>query len=769
MADEKLRIYKHGSGSYAEVTSATEGGFDSLTLTHVRNEAGSLEFNLAATAAPIVNGWMNEAAKVEWWRDGAKREIFYVDDYNLKWSALSAAVKCVGVLISGKTALFTGAASGVPAGTFLQTLCAAVTDWVWDGSKVDAGSYTIAALDYVDKPADEALKEVCQLGGLTFWFDADKKLNVEVLHTSTDHTYAMGTTGHEFDTTYTARDIINVLTIVGASATYGPFTDTTSWTDYGPKALKISLDWVNSSQQAQDYADAFFLENAQPRRILGLSVNHDVDLRPGLKVAVTGLGDGRTYEDIIQQVAYKLGELWDDLQIGPPPLALTASQASVTTVSSGGTPGPQGPTGPPGADATLPDFPTYWATGDTVGNPQPPTEVVANLAHKTLIVGWKMPSEYQFRTWELYQDITWPFTPDTANGTNRIYTGQQTVTIVKHNPSATAYYYKVCAVNTRGERSTFVDITNGGAGFVFTAIPAGEIDTITTGQIVAGGATIAEALIGNLSASKITAGTIDAARITGITVSALTITAATINGGTVTGATLRTAAPGASSGAIVLGSPWDRIVFYAPSIATECGHIVANAAGGGYPAGVAIRASDSATGLFVGGTGSFFAGNLYCNSAIEATGDVIADSALYAKGGRLHLYSGASERQIGVTGTSLLLTDGSNNTLGTMPNLADWITTLSTGYGTTVLHPSGCVGVAADSGYLYSVDSAGNLCSHQVDSLWCAHYLFAGTSGGPSGARYYFGGSSYNTYLRWDDSAKKLKVYNAGTTYTIGP
>ncbi len=361
MGAETLRLYKHAATGYVDITSATKGGFSDLVRTAVRNEAGSLDVTLTATTAAIVNGWVNECGTVEYWEDGAKVASYYVDDYSVKWSGLTAHLKCVGALVLGKTALYTGNFVNVTAQSALQTLVGA-GGWTWDAAHVSgASSYTITGLTYTDKPADEAIREVCEQAGLTFWLDVDSVFNCEAGHSAVDKSLTLGVNAADFETTYAARNVINQVIFIpswGGGCVWppgDPFPPFTGWTFnhpssqaiYGVRASRVQMAAVRSYTQAADYATRIFATQALPQCEMGVLADYDASLRPGLFVEVLGLNDGRTYQGLILQVETTLGALVQELRIGAMPATLAPTMPGPRSLGGGepspGTPGSTDP------------------------------------------------------------------------------------------------------------------------------------------------------------------------------------------------------------------------------------------------------------------------------------------------------------------------------------------------------------------------------------------------------------------------------------------
>jgi hypothetical protein len=225
---------------------------------------------------------------------------------------------------------------------------------------------------------------------------------------------------------------------------------------------------------------------------------------------------------------------------------------------------------PPPIDmALLPAFDTYFTDADTVGDPAPVTGLAGAAGFSGVLLSWDLPAEAQWRTWEVYEGATSGFTPGEP-----VAVATQTVIHIPHNPESGPLYFKVRAINSRGEPST--DVQVGPFTLPATPIADGSItevkiddDAITAPKIKAGEITAAKLNVADvqasvvtadkintlsLNASIITAGTIATARlnateiqaavVTAAAINALTLNAVTITGGTITGATVRTASSG---------------------------------------------------------------------------------------------------------------------------------------------------------------------------------------------------------------------------------
>jgi hypothetical protein len=508
MATETLRIYKHGSGSYTDVTSATTGGFTRLTRTQVLSDVGSLDFTLACVTPASLASIIDEAATVEYWEDGAKLATYVVDDYTPHLMELTCDVKCVGELGLGASpgaAMDASITLSQPADLVMSDAVAhqrassgTGIQWAWDAAKVnipfrvlldafpgslsgswarvigsasasassgnmrisitgsqeavyvntsltpradmcvqvmlasagsagnlgivaryssttsfylaifnattvvfyrktgatytalstsaafsdalvvgdalafsvigsaltayvngvqvhsdtdtvitapgiagvrgESGTTTIVyldnfavttgalpptayALDTSNMPCADAIKAAAQLSGMTFWLDSTHTLNAEPYRTAVDKTYTLNVTLRGFDPTYSARGVVNQLVITYGSNTW-VFQDAASIAQYGMRSLAISSSSLATAAQAQACASTYFDQWAQPRMSIRIFVDHDATLRPGLLVAVTGMGDGRTYQDLIQQITWTVGDLYDELVLGTPALAL---------------------------------------------------------------------------------------------------------------------------------------------------------------------------------------------------------------------------------------------------------------------------------------------------------------------------------------------------------------------------------------------------------------------------------------------------------------
>jgi hypothetical protein len=95
---------------------------------------------------------------------------------------------------------------------------------------------------------------------------------------------------------------------------------------------------------------------------------------------------------------------------------------------------------------------------DPAGAPSLPIGTFGTAAFESIILSWAMPALalVPFRSYEVYEGTTSGFAPDTGAFSNRIMATPQTVVSIPHITGSGPWYEKVCAVNSRGERSAFV-------------------------------------------------------------------------------------------------------------------------------------------------------------------------------------------------------------------------------------------------------------------------------------------------------------------------
>lgn len=338
MSEHKLRVYKHAASGYTDILSSSQGGFQNLELTWVRNDAGSLRFDLAATTPAMFHSWLDEASRVELWEDSSRLGIYHVDAYAPRWSALSCSVDCTGILASTKDAPFSGGYTNATAMQVLSGLVAAAPGITWVSGSVSVPSGTVSALSYVDRTVYDGIAELATLFGFDFWVDGDGVFCTAPHPTTTEKTFTLNDDSYEFDTSYSARDIVNRLILTTDSGVWA-FDDLTSQGVYGIHQQRVSVTGIVSKADAEKWATNVFALLAYPIQRITIETDHAADNLPGKLVEVVGLGDGRTYLDKISQVTWSLGDLTDNVQIGHQPPALKPPGAVAGVNGLGGNDG----------------------------------------------------------------------------------------------------------------------------------------------------------------------------------------------------------------------------------------------------------------------------------------------------------------------------------------------------------------------------------------------------------------------------------------------
>ena len=167
------------------------------------------------------------------------------------------------------------------------------------------------------------------------------------------------------------------------------------------------------------------------------------------------LGEPRTsLGDIIgngssEGVVGSQGPQGDKGEIGPTgptgpvgPQGPTGPTGPVGPQGPTGPTGPVGPQGPPGADGSIEDFP----------NSLPSTPVVTTTVYgfANIEISWTFENKVYYQ-YEVYASKEADFTPNTFN---LIHQGQTSTFMYQAKPNET-WYFKVCCVNTHGERTSF--------------------------------------------------------------------------------------------------------------------------------------------------------------------------------------------------------------------------------------------------------------------------------------------------------------------------
>lgn len=150
-----------------------------------------------------------------------------------------------------------------------------------------------------------------------------------------------------------------------------------------------------------------------------------------------------TKAKVIKTVFNVLKNKYESMELGEPRTTL----GDIINSSSGGEDGkqgPPGPQGPPGADGSIGDFP----------NSLPSTPVLsANVyGFASIELNWTYENKVYYN-YELYGSKTKNFIPNTFD---LIHAGQASSYLFQAKPNET-WYFRVCAVNTHGERTPFSD------------------------------------------------------------------------------------------------------------------------------------------------------------------------------------------------------------------------------------------------------------------------------------------------------------------------
>lgn len=333
-----LRVYKHGSDTYSEVTDSMPGGFTVVTRTAVRNEPGALVFDLEATTVAMLHAWLDEAARVELWEDATRVGIYEVDSYAPRWKALACRVNCAGILVAGKGVPYTGTFTNAALVDVLQTLVAAVPGWTWSAGLVNvSGTVTDFAPD-----RDKVLTAIATLGqlfGFDYWIDGDGAFNAATWPTVSSKTLTLNENCFACDPSYSAVDVVNQLVLISNSGIW-TFNEPTSQAAYGIRSQEVSVAGIVTRAVAEVWAESVFASLAYPIQPMVVEAAHDDAHIPGMLVTLEGLEDGRTYLDIVTQVAWTLGDLTDKLNIGHQPPAIHPPETLVgnSTDKEGPTP-----------------------------------------------------------------------------------------------------------------------------------------------------------------------------------------------------------------------------------------------------------------------------------------------------------------------------------------------------------------------------------------------------------------------------------------------
>ena len=181
----------------------------------------------------------------------------------------------------------------------------------------------------------------------------------------------------------------------------------------------------------------------------------------------------KTQSKVIKTVFNVLKNRYESMELGDPKTSLGDI---VGNGSSEGVVGPPGPPGPPGADGNIGDFP----------NSLPNTPVVTTKVYgfANIEISWTFENKVYYQ-YEVYASKEADFTPNTFN---LIHQGQTSTFMYQAKPNET-WYFKVCAINTHGERTSF------GSAYATTT----KIDDLSN---YVDNMAIGDALIGTLSLDR---------------------------------------------------------------------------------------------------------------------------------------------------------------------------------------------------------------------------------------------------------------------------
>lgn len=147
----------------------------------------------------------------------------------------------------------------------------------------------------------------------------------------------------------------------------------------------------------------------------------------------------KTQAKVIRTVFNVLKNRYESMELGDPKTTLGDV---IGNGSSEGTVGPPGPPGPPGADGSVEDFP------DTL--PFTPTVTTTVYGFANIEISWTFENKIYYQ-YEVYASKEANFTPNTFN---LIHQGQTSTFMCQAKPNET-WYFKVCAINSYGNRTSF--------------------------------------------------------------------------------------------------------------------------------------------------------------------------------------------------------------------------------------------------------------------------------------------------------------------------
>ena len=148
-----------------------------------------------------------------------------------------------------------------------------------------------------------------------------------------------------------------------------------------------------------------------------------------------------TQAKVIKVVYDVLKSRYDSMELGEPRTTL-GDIINSSGNGGDGAQGPPGPQGPPGADGSIGDFP------DTL--PSVPVLSSKVYGFASIELSWTYENKAYY-TYELYASKTKDFTP---NSFDLIHAGQSSSFLFQAKPNET-WYFKVCAINSYGNRTGF--------------------------------------------------------------------------------------------------------------------------------------------------------------------------------------------------------------------------------------------------------------------------------------------------------------------------
>lgn len=149
-----------------------------------------------------------------------------------------------------------------------------------------------------------------------------------------------------------------------------------------------------------------------------------------------------TQAKVIKVVFDVLRGRYDSMELGEPRTTLGDIIGGTGDGPTQGPPGPPGPPGKPGEDGSIGDFP------ETL--PEVPNVTAKVYGFANIEISWTFENKVYY-SYELYGSKTKGFTPNTFD---LIFSGQASTFLYQAEPNET-WYFRVCAVNTHGQRTEF--------------------------------------------------------------------------------------------------------------------------------------------------------------------------------------------------------------------------------------------------------------------------------------------------------------------------